>query len=57
MKRDQQLYVYRGFAMIYVVSFIHVVYWLKIGAEPIKSLMLFGNLLLLWSRFLYCQQE
>lgn len=27
--------------MIYVVCFIHVVYWLKIGAEPIKSLMLF----------------
>lgn len=41
MKREQQLYMYRGLSMIYVVSFIHVVYWLKIGSEPIKSLMLF----------------
>ncbi len=27
--------------MIYVVCFIHVIYWLKIGLEPILSLMLF----------------
>lgn len=27
--------------MIYVVCFIHVIYWLKIGSEPILSLMLF----------------
>ena len=41
MERDKQLDFYRGLSMIYVVCFIHVVYWLKIGAEPIKSLMLF----------------
>ena len=33
MERDKQLDFYRGLSMIYVVCFIHVVYWLKIGAK------------------------
>lgn len=33
MKREQQLYMYRVLSMIYIVSFIHVVFWLKIGAK------------------------
>lgn len=41
MERDKQLDSYRGLAMIYVVCFTHVIYWLKIGSEPILSLMLF----------------
>lgn len=41
MERDKQLDLYRGLSMIYVVCFIHVIYWLKIGSEPILSLMLF----------------
>lgn len=41
MERDIQLDMYRGLSMIYVVCFIHVIYWLKIGSEPLLSLMLF----------------
>lgn len=41
MERDKQLDLYRGLSMIYVVCFIHVIYWLKIGSEPLQSLMLF----------------
>lgn len=41
MERDQQLDLYRGLSMIYVVCFIHVMSWLKIGTEPLSSLMLF----------------
>ncbi len=41
MERDEQLDLYRGLSMIYVVCFIHVMCWLKIGSEPLLSLMLF----------------
>ena len=41
MERDKQLDLYRGLSMIYVVCFIHVIYWLKIGSEPFMSIMLF----------------
>lgn len=41
MERDTQLDLYRGLSMIYVVCFIHVIYWLKLGFEPLNSLMLF----------------
>ncbi len=40
MKRDKQLDLYRGLSMIYVVCFIHVMYWLKIGTEPLNSFIL-----------------
>lgn len=41
MERDKQLDLYRGLSMIYVVCFTHVIYWLKIGMEPLLSIMLF----------------
>lgn len=41
MERDIQLDLYRGLSMIYVVCFIHVIYWLKFGVEPLNSLVLF----------------
>ena len=40
-KRDMQLDMYRGLSMLYVVCFIHVLYWLKIGDQPFMSLVLF----------------
>lgn len=40
-KRDIQLDMYRGLSMLYVVCFIHVLYWLKIGEQPFMSLVLF----------------
>ena len=39
--RDTQLDIYRALAMIYIICVIHIVYWLGIGEEPIKSLVLF----------------
>lgn len=39
--RDIQLDIYRALAMIYIICVIHIVYWLGIGDEPIKSLILF----------------
>ena len=39
--RDIQLDMYRGLSMLYVVCFIHVLYWLKIGEQPFMSLVLF----------------
>lgn len=39
--RDTQLDIYRALAMIYIICVIHVVYWLGIGNEPIKSIILF----------------
>ena len=38
--RDEQLDVYRGFTMIYIVCVIHVMYWLHLGNEPFMSLAL-----------------
>lgn len=40
-KRDIQLDMYRGLSMLYVVCFIHVLYWLKIGEQPFMSVVLF----------------
>ena len=39
--RDTQLDLYRAGVMIYIVCVIHVLYWLQIGGEPLKSLALF----------------
>lgn len=39
-KRDTQLDNYRALCMIYVVCFIHMLYWLKIGTEPFMSIVL-----------------
>lgn len=39
-KRDEQLDLYRGIVMLYIVCFIHVIYWLGIGQEPLISLAL-----------------
>ena len=39
-KRDEQLDLYRGIVMLYIVCFIHVIYWLGIGQEPLRSLAL-----------------
>lgn len=40
-ERDYQLDMYRGLAMIYVVCFIHVLYWLGLGGQPLMSVALF----------------
>lgn len=40
-KRDVQLDIYRGMSMIYVVCFIHVLFWFHIGKEPYISIALF----------------
>ena len=40
IKRDEQLDIYRAMSMMYVLCVTHVVYWLYIGLEPIKSLIL-----------------
>ena len=39
--RDIQLDMYRGLSMLYVVCFIHVLYWLNIGDQPFMSLVFF----------------
>lgn len=36
-ERDYQLDMYRGLAMIYVVCFIHVLYWLGLGGQPLSD--------------------
>lgn len=38
--RDTQLDAYRSLSMIYIVCIIHLVYWLGLGNEPLKSLIL-----------------
>lgn len=38
--RDTQLDAYRSLSMMYIVCIIHLVYWLGIGNEPLKSLIL-----------------
>ena len=40
-KRDVQLDMYRGLSILYVVCFIHVLYWLNIGKQPFMSMILF----------------
>ena len=40
MKRDTQLDIYRAISMIYVICITHVLHWLNIGSEPIRSLIL-----------------
>lgn len=40
IKRDNQLDIYRGISMIYVVCFIHVLFWFHIGKEPYISIAL-----------------
>lgn len=39
--RDEQLDLYRGLVMIYIVCFTHVAYWLKSAFEPFTSIILF----------------
>lgn len=39
-ERDRQLDIYRSISMIYILCVIHVVYWLWIGSEPLKSILL-----------------
>lgn len=38
--RDVQLDIYRALAMVYIVCFIHVMYWLGFGGEPLRSIAL-----------------
>lgn len=38
--RDDQLDIYRALSMMYVLCVTHVIYWLYIGTEPTKSLIL-----------------
>ena len=38
--RDTQLDIYRALVMLYIVCFIHVLYWLEDGREPFLSLLL-----------------
>ena len=38
--RDNQLDIYRGISMLYVVCFIHVIFWYNIGKEPFLSIAL-----------------
>lgn len=40
MERDLQLDVYRSISMLYIVCFVHVLYWLQLGAEPYLSICL-----------------
>ena len=40
MVRDIQLDAYRALSMIYIVCVIHVLYWLNIGSDTIKSISL-----------------
>ena len=40
INRDIQLDIYRGLSMMYVVCFIHVLYWFNIGKEPYISIVL-----------------
>ena len=39
-KRDEQLDIYRALSMMYVLCVTHIIYWLYIGTEPTKSLIL-----------------
>ena len=39
--RDEQLDIYRGLSMMYVICIIHVAYWLQLGEEPYLSIALF----------------
>ena len=39
--RDIQLDIYRGLTIAYIVCIIHVVYWLDMASEPLRSLILF----------------
>ena len=40
-KRDLRLDACRAYIMIYIVCVIHVVYWLDLGSEPLRSVLLF----------------
>lgn len=40
MERDLQLDAYRAISMLYIVCFIHVLYWLQLGSEPYISVCL-----------------
>lgn len=40
-KRDTQVDAYRGLIMIYIVCFIHIIYWLDYDLEPFSSFVLF----------------
>lgn len=40
IKRDEQLDIYRALSMMYVLCVTHIIYWLYIGNEPTKSLIL-----------------
>lgn len=40
MDRDLQLDAYRGMSMLYIVCFVHVLYWLQLGTEPYLSICL-----------------
>lgn len=40
MERDLQLDAYRGISMLYIVCFVHVLYWLQLGTEPYLSICL-----------------
>lgn len=39
-ERDKQLDIYRSLSMIYILCVIHVIYWLEVGSEPLKSILL-----------------
>ena len=39
-ERDEQLDIYRALSMMYVLCVTHIIYWLYIGTEPTKSLIL-----------------
>lgn len=38
--RDKQLDAYRALTMMYIVCIIHIFYWLEVGDDPLKSLIL-----------------
>lgn len=38
--RDIQLDAYRGLVMLYVPCVVHIIYWLDLGSEPLRSLIL-----------------
>lgn len=40
MERDHRLDAYRGMSMLYIVCFVHVLYWLQLGTEPYLSICL-----------------
>lgn len=39
--RDEQLDLYRGLIMVFIVCFTHVAFWLKSASEPFTSIILF----------------